>query len=717
MRNFQRALLAFGLAFFCAGPGWAQANVETFSAGSGGAYDASDCNDPSIATHAQQLNAVPYHDPNWNTPGDPLVATLRYLSKKYNDDDIDHAYACAHAPGVVFFVPTNRVAEVTKLIGQIEANVPGGTNNGAGGTPSSGQLGGTGANGGPGGPGGPGGSNGNNTPVNGGTTGNGGPGGNRGGPGPNYRAPIPGPAGGIGYTPGPNPCLPKGPGGYDYCQNPSGTRKPPGCYCDGPPPPPQVANRPVPPPAKPRVGGGRPAPAATPATDPNKPLVDTIQYTAGFVNGVGNCVQGLVDLAAGAGWMARGVADLINPTPFHFAQGDEFINAARNLGVQPGQSMILRQIAVESTAKVIGQKSNPYDAATAAGRRFCAFGVVPGVVKAAGGVKTPPARTPGAAPKTPATEPPAEAPAEPPAGLAGASPAKPLGGPALQAAVSEDGTVGSLPGKWAATPDGPVQLGNFVGKGTFGGVFEVAKNPGQVLKIATDNPGSPASFGRQAAGTKMFEKAGVPTAAIDEVIPGQGGQPPMLKLENVLNRPGAFQLTSGGLKRTQASVNARPGNGMNPAAGNAPMQRADVSEINGVDAAVEQLSDQIAGKGMVLGDLHPGNVVLVPKPGGGFNAVVVDADFVDTQANLLKEIGGRTGPQLLQDLANGKMLSPTLELLVNIFDSGGELGSLGPGSTAQSIMDSQLRARQNIASGGALNPRTPGSSSTPTVAP
>lgn len=156
---------------------------------------------------------------------------------------------------------------------------------------------------------------------------------------------------------------------------------------------------------------------------------------------------------------------------------------------------------------------------------------------------------------------------------------------------------------------------------------------------------------------------------------------------------------------------------MNPSAGSGPMQRASVTEINGTDAAVKALSDQIGGKGMILGDLHPGNVVMVPKPGGGFNAVVVDADFVDSQGNLLKEIGGRTGQQLLQDMTNGKPLSPTLQLLVNIFDSGGELDSLGPGSTAQSIMDSQLRARQNIASGGALNPRTPGSSSTPTVAP
>jgi hypothetical protein len=47
--------------------------------------------------------------------------------------------------------------------------------------------------------------------------------------------PIPGPAGGIGYKPSSDPCRPFGKGGYDYCQNPVGTRKPPGCVCGGPP--------------------------------------------------------------------------------------------------------------------------------------------------------------------------------------------------------------------------------------------------------------------------------------------------------------------------------------------------------------------------------------------------------------------------------------------------------------------------------------------------
>jgi hypothetical protein len=45
------------------------------------------------------------------------------------------------------------------------------------------------------------------------------------------RGPMPGPAGGINYVAGADPCRPKGPGGYDYCANGPGARLPPGCFC------------------------------------------------------------------------------------------------------------------------------------------------------------------------------------------------------------------------------------------------------------------------------------------------------------------------------------------------------------------------------------------------------------------------------------------------------------------------------------------------------
>src|ERR1700722_1393961 len=112
VRIFWRALLLFSLCAVFVGAGWAQ-NVETFSAGSGansagpgGEYDASVCDDPQIPILAAQQKATPYHDPNWNTPGDSLREALQILAQEYNNNNIDSAGACAHAPGVVFMVPT-----------------------------------------------------------------------------------------------------------------------------------------------------------------------------------------------------------------------------------------------------------------------------------------------------------------------------------------------------------------------------------------------------------------------------------------------------------------------------------------------------------------------------------------------------------------------------------------------------------------------------------
>jgi hypothetical protein len=53
-----------------------------------------------------------------------------------------------------------------------------------------------------------------------------------GGPPTNKSGPMPGPAGGIGYVPGPDPCIAGG--GYNYCNNGPGARLPPGCICKNP---------------------------------------------------------------------------------------------------------------------------------------------------------------------------------------------------------------------------------------------------------------------------------------------------------------------------------------------------------------------------------------------------------------------------------------------------------------------------------------------------
>jgi hypothetical protein len=91
----------------------------------------------------------------------------------------------------------------------------------------------------------------------------------QGGPPPGY-APQPGPPPVAGAA---NPCLPFGPGGYDYCANPSGTRLPPGCVCNGSSPAPA---RPASPPALP---GG-----AVTSGDPDAPDTGAPGFVGSFPN-------------------------------------------------------------------------------------------------------------------------------------------------------------------------------------------------------------------------------------------------------------------------------------------------------------------------------------------------------------------------------------------------------------------------------------------------
>ncbi len=62
-----------------------------------------------------------------------------------------------------------------------------------------------------------------------------------GGPPTNESGPMPGPAGGIGYVPGPDPCIAGG--GYNYCNNGPGARLPAGCTCNNPSPSPEKGLR------------------------------------------------------------------------------------------------------------------------------------------------------------------------------------------------------------------------------------------------------------------------------------------------------------------------------------------------------------------------------------------------------------------------------------------------------------------------------------------
>ena len=140
-------------------------------------------------------------------------------------------------------------------------------------------------------------------------------------------------------------------------------------------------------------------------------------------------------------------------------------------------------------------------------------------------------------------------------------------------------------------------------------------------------------------------------------------------------------------------------------------KRATPAEINGVDQAMQELNDKIAGSGLILGDNHLGNVVMVPKAGGGFTAIIVDADFVVTKNDLVKQLGGRTGQQLLADMAGGKPVPPLARVMLSVLDAGGGLDALGPNLTAQGVMNALSKARQRISNSystpASLTPTTP----------
>ena len=145
-----------------------------------------------------------------------------------------------------------------------------------------------------------------------------------------------------------NPCLPFGPGGYDYCANPAGTQ-PAGCECSKQTP----QNKPNP---KPQTN----------------PIADAGQYLHGVVDGFGGCLQGL----------GNGIGSLMAGAGF-FAQGD-FVNAAKAWGLSPGQSIVLKGMYAEMTTPVVGQSISPYQQGVTAGERLCAYAAIPGAVKGLG---------------------------------------------------------------------------------------------------------------------------------------------------------------------------------------------------------------------------------------------------------------------------------------------------------------------------------------------
>jgi hypothetical protein len=132
------------------------------------------------------------------------------------------------------------------------------------------------------------------------------------GPQSGYIAPMPGPDGGVGtVTSTSNPCLPQGPGGYNYCDNGPGARLPAGCSC--------TVTKVVTPPAKtmlPPPGSkgitNEPAPKPTP-----KPTVVQPVNLAALDNAMAACLKAKLPYAfpSTPSENNRAVARLLSPDP------------------------------------------------------------------------------------------------------------------------------------------------------------------------------------------------------------------------------------------------------------------------------------------------------------------------------------------------------------------------------------------------------------------
>ena len=490
----------------------------------------------------------------------------------------------------------------------------------------------------------------------------------QGGPPPGY-APIPGPPPVPGAA---NPCLPFGPGGYDYCANPKGIRLPAGCVCNQAPP---IATRkPVPNPTPPATNPN-PGPA-----QPRNPIVDTGQYLQGMAAGLGVCVQGLGSIMAGAGYFMSG----------------NFVKAQELWGLTPGQSILLKTLYQEMTTKVVGQNISPYEQGLVAGRRICQYALIPEATKGVGGAikgglgkggsTTPPkggggppsSGGGGGPPAEPGTGPgspngggsgggggggPPSGPSEPgggttpsgggsqggstgtaPANPGGSTPTEPGTVPTQQTGIPEtpagmgtsaanpykggplqatlDNTPKNLANNWVERPNGPVKVGDYVGNGSFADVYKLGAD--KVIKLSRNTPNTygygPESIKGQVTGAGRLNEVGVETPQVSDFEGGGNGDPASLVADDVTQKyPGSIPLTSKVFQQmppqTQAAV------------------------LNAIKAA----NDKIAGGGFAWADTNPSNITLRPN-GSGFDVVIHDPDMIMNMGEVQSAIGGGTVP-------------------------------------------------------------------------
>jgi hypothetical protein len=140
-------------------------------------------------------------------------------------------------------------------------------------------------------------------------------------------------------TNAPDPCYPAGPKNYWVCDYPNLPR-PPGCNCSekAPTQPPQQTGQP---PAKP----------GQPTSQPGDYPPDPNNYHLGMMVGISSCIQSFPMLGQGMGYFLVG----------------QFDNAAKMWGIEPGQSMLLKDLTTPRT----DSNMTPYQQGVIAGQRIC----------------------------------------------------------------------------------------------------------------------------------------------------------------------------------------------------------------------------------------------------------------------------------------------------------------------------------------------------------
>ena len=410
---------------------------------------------------------------------------------------------------------------------------------------------------------------------------------------------------------------------------PPGVRQvsgPPGAQ----PPNSQPPSPPNPPPPAAPAQPNEPAPGGTQQPAPQtcsktRPLTSSaIECLAGVVAGVGECVQGNVNAIAGAGY---------------FFMGD-FVNAAKMWGLQPGQSVFLSTLYKELTTPTIGQNVTLFQRCQTQARRVCAYVVVPAATHAVGsalkGAASKGGSTGGSGgsggAKTGGT-----VSGEPGAGGSGPGETGSAGGggpgegsvtaPGGNGSVTQPGSGGSpgnyvitggtsagnaiggldllgdvtaepsgLANKWVRLPSGTMQLGDFVGRGSFVAAYRTAN--GNIIKITTENTGAAGSLQGQIDGAKILNNIGVSTPNIlDYQPPGfqQAGTLTVADFEQQF--PDATQLSSKGFPKMDQSM---------------------------VIGKLQQYANQLGGSGNVMIDTNPANFAITPS--GDF--VVIDSDMI-----------------------------------------------------------------------------------------